>query len=175
MRRQQIETTFISISMMIHQEFVTFNSKLSTAVLCKRRCWKDLNNEPVSGQWTTPMYLQHVALVPMPESCKSKRAGAHKTQVWRLSRSTAVLKLFTCQSTATEELQQVRSWGFRERGGPCSQRRPPHGEGTAVHQLHHHKKPLTGRPDESHETRKRPVSAQGAEKVPHRRLFWAQT
>lgn len=38
MCEQQTETTLISVSTMIHHEFVTFNSKLSSAVLCIRRC-----------------------------------------------------------------------------------------------------------------------------------------
>lgn len=74
---------------MIHWEFVIFNSKFSSAVLCKGR-WKASNDEPLGGQWTTPMYLHHPATVPISEPFKSKRGGIHKTQVWRLSRPTAV-------------------------------------------------------------------------------------
>lgn len=44
-RRQQIETTWISISRMIHQEFVIFNSELSGALWCRGRCWKESSHE----------------------------------------------------------------------------------------------------------------------------------
>ena len=63
---QRIETTLISVSRMIHQEFVISNSKPSSAVLYRGRCWKD-SNESLGSQWTTQTYLKRPANVPIRE------------------------------------------------------------------------------------------------------------
>lgn len=69
MWRQQIETTWISISRMIHQEFVILNSELSGAVWCRGRCWKDSNHQSlVCGASLCTRHIQLVPASPLPSS-----------------------------------------------------------------------------------------------------------
>lgn len=120
MWRQQTEPTLISIARMIHQEFVIFNSKLSSAMWCRRRCWKESNNESLVCEallWSTVVCSMHPTPLPASPSFQSVQAAPHILASYcpTAQQSTRLLNLFTCQFTvSTHTLSMYRELGLED-------------------------------------------------------------
>lgn len=139
--RQQIETTWISISMMMHQESVIFNSELSGALWCRGRCWKESNHESlVCGALLctqcTQLQCLPLLLLPVPAGWTSH------LHIWSSQRPNVPLHssthdswIYSHANSQSLSVQGIRSQGYRKQWDFCPQTQSLNWEETHGHCL----------------------------------------